>query len=284
MKSPVGTKISLLFLILFISGLSIVTAQDKPDIVLMLNGQQKEGKVKAINANSIKFVYTGEDLEYEIKKANIHKIEFGSGRVEIINQAAQPTRTNAPMASAAERKNKIAVLPFDFVTNDPSVMPESLGEEEQTHCVESVRKNTSGLTVQDPVITRALLAKNQIDREQLKALTPGEVAKLLGVEYVIYGTTNLENKGTNTSSSQVTTYKESKDKAKNQTNNSGKAITTNSSYSVTNYNTHIALRIYNDKGQNIYSDSRNSFGTGMDAYKGSINYMIKRTPFGSKHK
>jgi hypothetical protein len=41
--------------------------------------------------------------------------------------------------------------------------------------------------------------------------------------------------------------------------------------------------LFNDRGENIYSESRHAFGTNIDAYKGSIEYMARRTPFGSKY-
>jgi hypothetical protein len=45
----------------------------------------------------------------------------------------------------------------------------------------------------------------------------------------------------------------------------------------------VDFRMFNDRGENLYSESRHAFGTGIDAYQRSIEYMVKRTPFGSKY-
>jgi hypothetical protein len=42
--------------------------------------------------------------------------------------------------------------------------------------------------------------------------------------------------------------------------------------------------MYNDQGTSLYSESRKAFGSGIDAYTASLNYLIKRCPFGSKAK
>ena len=49
-------------------------------------------------------------------------------------------------------------------------------------------------------------------------------------------------------------------------------------------NVKLDLKIFNDKGENIYAESRHPFGLGIDAYHSGLKYMIKRCPFGSKYK
>src|SRR4028119_2334495 len=88
-------------------------AQSKTDAVLMLNGERKEGKVIGIGANTVKFKYTGEELEYELPKEDIRTIQFASGRVEVINEAPQravsgTSQSSRSASNAADRKNKIA--------------------------------------------------------------------------------------------------------------------------------------------------------------------------------
>lgn len=114
------------------------------------------------------------------------------------------------------------------------------------------------------------------------------MALILGMEYVVYGTADVENKGTITTGSGVTTYKDKEsNKYENNKNNSkasGTAISSGSSVTRINCDEHISLTIYNDQGNNIYSDKRSPFGSDLDAYNASLKYMVKRTPFGSKSK
>ncbi|GAB3218673.1 hypothetical protein J0A67_03265 [Algoriphagus aestuariicola] len=107
------------------------------------------------------------------------------------------------------------------------------------------------------------------------------------MEYVIFGTVNITNKGTSTFGSAGTTYKEketntySGNKSEDRTKGSG--YTTSSSSTTIEYDTSVDFRMFNDRGDNLYSESRHVFGTSMDSYKGGIEYMVKRTPFGSKY-
>ncbi|WBL23530.1 hypothetical protein [Zunongwangia sp. HRR-M8] len=264
---------------------SILYAQEKSDTVYMLNGETKEGKVTAIQENSIEFVYSGEDLTYELKKADVQKIVFGSGRTQIISQVASPT-SNIGTTSAADRKNKLAVLPFTMVSNDQGLMSEAMSGQIQHAAINSFKKNTRQLMVQDPMTTNAILLKNNLDPNSIKTLMPQKVAEILGVEFVVYGTANISFEGTRSYGSSSTTYKDKteKDKAKKEDKSSGKEFTSNSSSTTSNYDTSIELNIFSDSGSNLYSVSRNAFGSSLDTYDGTLNYLIKRCPWGSKNK
>jgi len=281
-------KISAPIILCFILALSAVNsmAQDKHDTLIMLNGDKKEGKVIAINPETIKFKYSGEDLEYEIKKEEINKIVFGSGREEVLNEE---TSAASAASNPGSRKNKMAVLPFEYITNDPSIMVDAMRIEIQSSCINSFRREAKSLDVQDPMTTNALLAKNEITHENYKTIPPKDMAILLGVEYVVYGTFDLENEGTRTYGSTVTTYKEKEDKKGTSYNNnnkksSGTAVSSSSSSTSNSYDAKVVMSIYSDTGKTIYNDSRKPFSADPDAYKSAIDYMVKRTPFGSKYK
>ena len=68
MKSICIPSVLSLMLLLFSGMVTKGFAQSKTDAIIMLNGERKEGKVIGIGANTIKFKYTGEDLEYELQK------------------------------------------------------------------------------------------------------------------------------------------------------------------------------------------------------------------------
>lgn len=266
-------------LILLLIFTASVYSQEGTDKLVMLNGQTKEGKVTAINSDNVKFVHKGETLEYEFKKAEINKIVFASGREEVFSNK-QPAQQQT-LSNPADRRNKLAVLPFNFTTNDDGLMSEDLSHRMQNDCVDDFKGDTSLITVQDPMETNALLARNNIDINNIQSVMPKDLAVMLGVEYVVYSTGNIVNKGSQTYGSEVSTYND-KDKYKN--NSKGSTVTTNNSTTVIDYSTTIEMRIYNDEGKNVYSDSKNSFGSSLDSYKATIKYLVKRTPFGSKRK
>ncbi|MFL9829450.1 hypothetical protein ABS764_01175 [Flavobacterium sp. ST-87] len=277
-------KKTVCFLIFFFN-LLILSAQNKTDTVIMTNGEKKVGKVVSVSENAIKFTYQGEALEYELKKSGISKIEFASGRTEII------TNTDIPSASAStttERKGRIAVLPFEFITNDSALNANAMAEQLQNDSYLSIKENTHGLQIQDPVTTNSILARNGIPYTSIKSKSPAEMAMLLGVENIVYGIANVTNKGTSSYGSGVSTYNgketEKKEGNKEQTKSSGNIYNSNNATTIINYDTKISLNFYNDQGTNLYSESRNSFGTSFDAYHATINYLIKRCPFGSKVK
>lgn len=277
----------LVFVVLFVF-ISSSFAQDK---ITLLSGEVKEGKITGITDTVIKLRYAGEDFDNEIGKKNVAKIEFSSGRVEIINsqsagQSKVPNVQTVPSGDFSSR-NKIAVLPFEFVTNDPGMTVESMRILTQNNTANIVKKEYGLLSLQDPMTTNAILTKNNINHSNISGFAPNEIAQILGVEFVIFGMVNIVNKGSTTHGSTVTSYKE-KESNNSQNNNdkknsAGTAVSSNSSSTKVNYDTTVDFRLFNDRGENLYSESRHAFGSSIDSYTGSILYMVRRTPFGSKY-
>ena len=268
-------KILLVCLVFTIS----VNAQDKTvDNVYMLDGSTKEGKVTAVTGDAVKFTYKGETLEYELKKQEIAKIVFASGRTEVYNSAQ--TAPTVKAVSPTERKGKLAVLPFSFITNDAAIPSDGMSHTLQQSCVDALKHDNARIAVQDPMQTNALLAKNNIDVKNAVLLDPKDLAAMLGVEFVVYGNANISNKGASTYGSGSSTYNDKKDKGKS----SGTEYSSNSSTTIINYETTVDIKIYDDKGSNTFSNSRQAFGTQIDSYAETIKYIMKRTPFGSKSK
>lgn len=275
-------NLKLIFGLLFLFVVSIAQAQE--DIVHMLNGDEKKGKVTSVKSDVITFVYSGEDLEYEFKKEEIHKVDFASGRSEVYNQI-QNTSSESNLnktTTAAERKNKIAVLPFTIVSNNTALTTEGMMEEVQNATASSIRKNTSQVMLQDPTETNAILYENNIGETEASKMRPAELAQLLGVEFIVIGTAKIDYTGSNTYGSTSTTYKDKEDKDRKSSRSSGKESTFSSSSSTENYSTNINLKIFNDQGSSIYSVDRTGFGTNLDKYESTISYLIKRSPWGSK--
>lgn len=272
-------KPSILNVFCFLSLFTSVSAfaQENSDVVVMLNGEERAGKVIAINDQEITFVYDNETLEYQINKNDVDKIVFASGRTQQISNKAN-TSNNQVSSNPLERKGKMAVLPFRVVTNMPSVDTEAIGRQIQNDCVNAIKEDAPLMEVVDSRTVNAILAKNNIQVNQLQNMLPTELTELLGVEFVIFGSYDIENTGSMTTGSSVTTYRTKKDDDKRK----GTAINSGSSSTTDTFDSRITMDIYNDKGSSIYSESRKPFSAGLDKYHSTITYLVKRAPFGSK--
>lgn len=182
----------------------------------------------------------------------------------------------------------IAVLPFDYITNDGSIPAEAMQREVQQECIQAFRKQVKSLNVQDAMTTNALLSRNGIESATLANFLPKEVAEMLGVDYVVYGSVNVASTGAVTYESANTTYQEKNVKskedgeAKNKTK--GTATTSASSYTSTNYEAAVTMNIFDSSGQNIYSDTRRPLAADPNAFNGTLNNHVKHSPFGKKAK
>lgn len=285
----VNIQKQMLRIIIFCNSIFVAAQSSKTehDIIFMNDGGKREGKVLSVKDEVVKFVYTGETLEYDLEKADIHKIIFASGRTEIVNYSGN-AETNTRQSLPSDRKGKIAVLPFEFISNDPSLDVYLLAEQLQADSYLSIKKYTRGLELQDPITTNNLLAGSKLLYSNLKAITPKEMAELLAVEMVVYGTANIRNSGDSTHQNsyahQNVMATKNKDGKKENTNSFGTAYSSNSVTTITNYDTKISVNFFNDNGVNVYAASRKSFGSDLDSYLATINYLIKRCPFGSKAK
>lgn len=177
--------ISILSLVLFPSPYFIVAQEqsenNKNDVVVMLDGEENKGKVISIEDKEIKFVYSGETLEYTFELQNVNKIIFASGRTQVISE---PTNNNitSNLSSPAPRNGKMAVLPFRIITNMPSVDNNAIGKQIQSDCASAIKEDAPMIDVIDPRVINTTLAKQNITIESLDTMLPKELAVLLGAE------------------------------------------------------------------------------------------------------
>lgn len=273
-------RLSVIIVLLFATLVSFAQF-GKNDVILKLNGDELTGRVVKINDADLDFTYAGETLIYNIKKSEILKITYGSGRIEVFNKPARQ-----PAGAAQEHggpgledhHNKVAILPFGFI-RDGQPADESISDEVQNECFSFMNKHAGVFTIINPRTTNAQLIKAGINRSNIKGYTMDDICNLLGVEYVVDGLVTL-NKTTQTtyqSNSGKTTSKDGKDDEKDRKYNS-------SSYGTTtqNYQTNLNLSIYNDKGTSVYSQDRTAFWNTQDAYKNTLEYLLKRSPLYTK--
>lgn len=247
-------------------------AQESFDKILMNSGEQKIGKVMAIDEESIKFVHRDETLTYTIAKQDINKIEFASGRIEVITPVNEMPEDQA--GQLQPHHNVIAVLPFAFVSNAGGNLPDKMNTKVQSDCARLLRKSTRQFTVQDPIKTNAQLGKHKITSDNITTYTPDEIAHILNVEYVIYGSVTVTQTGATTTGGD---YFNANDKGRKVTGFNLSTTTSTSQFS-----TDVEMNVYNETGENIFSRSHESFWQTDDAYEITLQWLLKRSPFYSK--
>ncbi|MEN5234222.1 hypothetical protein [Sphingobacterium faecium] len=274
MKTYLKLSAYLFFVLISISS---IFAQQKEDTIYLLDGGQKKGKVITIGDDLIKFSYTGEELQYELKKNLIDKIVFGNGREESFKSTNTTTNSvNAAISqsSSIQGGTRLAVIPFEIASNDQTLTTDIMRREIQQSCVDALRSRSLSIQVQDPRTTNATLAKSNINLADIANHTPEELAKLLGVDYILLGVYDIENKGTYSYGSGVATYNDKKKDDKTK----GTVTQSNNSYTSINYDTKVLMTIYDAQGKQLFSDTRKPFMGGVDSYKGALKTLAKRIP------
>ncbi|WP_141675470.1 hypothetical protein [Formosa haliotis] len=241
------------------------------------------GKVIKINSDDLQFIYQNETVEYTVKKSDIVKITFASGRVEFYNKL-----DNNSNLDLEEHHNKVAILPFGYINNQETsngLMTKKIQQE----TFDIFKKKASLLEFQDPSTTNALLAKAGVHNNNLEGYTMGEICNILSVEYVVQGLVSIEPSEVTNYSNTTTTSKPNKayvDKNGHIVgdiwNNNQSSNTSTYSNSTQNYSTNITMNIYSDKGDNLFSKEHASFWKTQDAYKITLAYLAKLTPIYKK--
>lgn len=266
-----------LILSILLTHLTITLAQTKEDIIYLADGSQKKGKVVSISDDVIKFSYTGEDVQYELKRQAINKIVFANGREESF-QSSSTFQVNNELAnsnlSKRDQGNRLAVIPFEIVSNDQALATDAMRREIQQACIDAMRSRGLSFQIQDPRATNSALTKAGIGLADIANHVPDELAKLLDVDYVVLGSYEIENKGSSSFGSGTATYNN-----KNQDNkNKGSVVQSNSSFTTINYNTKVQMSIYDSSGKQLFSDTRKPLFGGLDSYKGALKTLAKRIP------
>lgn len=250
----------------------------KADRIIKLNGEEISGQITEVSDDQVKFVYTGETSVYTFKKTDIAKLIFGSGRVEEINASSGQAKPNT-VGTGNSHANKIAILPFRYVTDGQQAGAEA-SQSVQNECYAQLSKHSGSYTLIDNRTTNALLSKAGISRETMDNFTMKEICDALDVAFVVTGmvTVNKTTQSSYSSNNQNSSVKKNTDR--NKTN----ASTSGSSYSTVeqNYSTTVDLEMYNDRGESLYNQNRQAFWHQQDAYKSTMEYLLKRSPLYKK--
>lgn len=261
-----------LFIILLFTLSFSVVAQDKVDHVLMISGETKAGQVVGIAANTIEFIHQGESLKYSLNKADISKIEFASGRIEVYNE--MPDAKEA--GELLDHHNKVAVLPFIYIRNGEQLKGDAVERKVQGEFFSLMQGHIGILNAQSTQETNAILAKNGINDENFVQYTMPEIANLLGVEYIIQSTLEINEKGTTSYNGSSLFLKE------NQAGNKVSGSSFGASSTQVQYQTNLTQILFNDEGESIWTRTKESFWPNQDAYKETLKFLLKRMPIYQK--
>lgn len=271
-------KLSLLLSVLFVCFTLTTTqvqAQQKEDVIYLSNGEQKKGKVVSISDDEIKFSYSGEEVIYELKKDKISKIVFANGREEVMVPSSTAAVSNSSGKVSSNTGNKtLAVVPFEIVSNEAGIMNDGMRKKIQESCIEALNKQGLSVQFQDVRTTNSLLSKAGINFSEIDNHTPEELVQLLGVDYLVLGVYDIDNKGVSTYGSGIASYetKQKEGKAK------GTGYSSNNSYTTTNYKTKVHMTIYDASGLQLFSDIRSPLMGSVDSYVGALKTLAKRVP------
>jgi hypothetical protein len=186
----------------------------------------------------------------------------------------------------ANAENRVAILPITYIGDGNPVKIEEMRYRLQNIVHDYLRTDAMELKFQDPAETNALLIRNGVNESNLREFTPKELAKILNVEYVLMGSVSQDYTGEATvthTNRRDYEYRGRKDydrwhRDRRHQHNRHRTQTTGYSKTRQELATNIDLDIYNDKGENIFSKSRRSILSGVDAYKYGIQYLLKRSP------
>ncbi len=246
----------------------------RTDKVLMTTGEVKQGQVVGVDDQTITFVHQNETIQYTLKKTDISKIEFASGRIEVFNPV-QPDFQGSNGTNLADHHNKVAILPFSYIRDGAQLKGDIMERKVQREFFSLLKGHVGVLKVLDPEGVNAALIKHNINGENIYQFTIPELANFLGVEYIVQGTLTINQSGT---SSFGSTYGQAKSKSWNKV--SGYSLSSTST--TVQYHTIVDLVLYNDSGEAVRSQTKESVWPNDNAYDMTFRYLIKRMPIYSK--
>lgn len=244
----------------------------KEDTILMLNGETKHGKIMGVGTDVVLFIHSGETLQYSLKKTDINKIVFSSGRTEVVTApvAAQvPSDNYPPMVH-----NLIAVLPFKYRSvGEPLEQVNATKEKLQDDTYSYLSKRNGVYKFQDPQTTNALLIRKGIDENTVKAYTFDELCKILGTEYIVQGGLSRSSKE-NVASAETKTLDKDDDRIRQ--NKAASTVVQKT------YQNEVSILIYNQQNEKIFDNHRTAILSEEASYKDALFYMLKRCPIYNK--
>ncbi|AFD06892.1 hypothetical protein [Solitalea canadensis] len=220
-------------------------------------------------------------------------ITFNVVTAQEIKTGNDTSKATQSVPANPENKGKIAILPFHYIY-DQKNDSEEMGYKVQNEAYDFLNGHTGELQIQDPINTNATLLKGGITPDNIRALTTTELCNMLGVEYLIMGTVGEDFTGVNNYTTKTNTTNNKKGNKNDQpvVDKNGVVLatpsttTTRTTSTVTTsteqYDTNFNLKIINDKGETVYNQNRTSMLKTADAYRSTLQYLLKRIPLYKK--
>ena len=199
---------------------------------------------------------------------------IGSLSVALMLLMYADTNAQAPdKYRAVNAENKVAILPIVYVGEGSAVKMDEMRYRLQNMAYIFLQESAVEYKFQSPAETNALLLKKGINESNFREFTPKELATILEVEYVLTGMVNQEAIGVHSVGNTVNHYSNN-----NKGNNNTRRHTTEHFQTREDISTSIDLSIYNDKGEVIFSKSRHSIWSSVNAYSNAMEFLLKKSP------
>ncbi len=262
----------LVFTLILGLGTYAQNSKSATDKILLNNGKEVTGKVISNEAKMIGVKNPETKDTVYVNKTDITRIDYADGRVDQINFGTLSSGAESWEERMKKYKNKVAVLPFVYEDHYNKHEHDNMSLQTQLDCINNIRSVNDQLIIQHMDTTNMKLVENEIDWKSIKEYSPAEVADILEVEYIVYGTVEVEPIG-------KPNKKENSFGTENQTLETPQGRRENPSISPKKFETLVDINIYDILGETVYSNAHESFWQTPDAYNQNLMYLIEESPF-----
>lgn len=269
---------TLLSLVIIIS-FGTLQAQDEgksdQDKLMMVDGEQMMGKVISTKGTNVTFLAASDTLDELIPKEEIMSIHFADGEIVQLSMGFINRKAETWEAKMKRVNNKVAVIPFVYTDHFTEHEKGNMSLETQMNCVADIKAVNDVLDIQSADSTNAILARNDINWENIRHYVPAELASMLDVEFVVLGTVDVEPVGKDNK-------KENEFGTENQTLETPKGRKEGVALVPKKFATMVDVNIYDILGEVVYTNAQQSYWQTPDAYNMNLEYLINQSPFNTK--
>jgi hypothetical protein len=176
---------------------------------------------------------------------------------------------------------RVAVMPLVYLGDGSEGREEEMRYQLQDVVVSYMSRSAAELKFMDGVEINALLYKKGINADNIRQYTPRELAEFLHAGYVIMGSVIQDPGNVVTTNNSYNSRRETVERSRRYDDRvrvRGRSFHTGNTVTRQNIQTQVSISIYNETGERIYSQSRQSILTESDAYRNALHYLLKRTP------
>lgn len=243
----------------------------KPDKVLLNDGKILEGQVVERDDSAITFRAEGDTTHTIIALTDITRIDFADGKIWQLSFGTLDKDAEDWQTKMAKYKNKVAVLPFVYEDHFNQHVDENMSLQVQLDCIKDIERVNNFLMLQDLDSVNAKLVQHSIDWRNIKTYLPAEIADVLEVEYVVYGSVTVTPIG-------KPNPEEDSFGTENQTLETPQGRREGASINEKRFETIVDLNIYNVLGETVYTNAHESFWQTPDAYHINLDYLVNESP------